>query len=338
LEAITGPTPHLFNQMMLRFLMISTRAIQRPESSIKARFIACVAIVITAMFGARVAHAQMAYKSPEDAVSALITAAKADDTKSVLNVLGPMAAGILSSGDSVADAGERKIFLEAYDKKHGIEKNGDDMALLLVGDVDWPFPIPLVRRDGSWLFDTAAGRDEILYRRVGRNELSAIQVCLAYVDAQNEYAAQSYARAGLASYAQRIRSQPGKMDGLYWQTQAGEPASPLGELAARASAAGYRGGDGPRPFLGYYYKILTRQGPAAPGGVMDYVVHGNMIGGFALVAYPAEYGNSGVMSFIVNHEGVVFEKDLGARTSQIAQAMTAYNPDQSWKKATISAP
>jgi hypothetical protein len=204
--------------------------------------------------------------------------------------------------------------------------------VLVIGREDWPFPIPLVRKDGAWQFDTEAGRDEILYRRIGRNELNAIETSLAYVDAQQEYAEQGVASNGV--YAQRIVSRPGKKDGLYWPAQSKADESPLGELAASAAAEGYRAGQQRAPYHGYYYKVLTRQGPNAPGGAMDYVVRGRMIGGFALVAYPAEYRNSGVMTFLVNHQGNVYEKDLGPNTASIAPGMTAFNPDKTWRRVT----
>jgi hypothetical protein len=192
-------------------------------------------------------------------------------------------------------------------------------------------------KDGTWSFDTAAGRQEILARRIGHNELDAVQTSLAYVDAQNEYAAKDRGD-GQGVYAGRFISESGKKDGLYWPTAQGEEESPLGELFAAASRQGYRAGEGRSPYHGYYYKILTKQGPAATGGAVDYVVNGKMIGGFALVAYPAAYRNSGVMTFIVNHEGVVFQKDLGPRTAELAERMTAFNPDSSWTKVTDTEP
>ena len=201
----------------------------------------------------------------------------------------------------------------------------------MIGREDWPLPIPIVQKDGQWQFDTAAGRQEILARRIGRNELAAIQVALAYVDAQYDYA--NLTRDGAQSvYAQKFFSSPGKKDGLYWPAAQGETDSPLGSAVAAATAVGYRVGGARTPFHGYYYKILTRQGAAAPGGAVDYIVNGKMIGGFALVAYPAQYGNSGVMTFIVDHDGVVYEKDLGPNTAKIASAITAYDPDSTWKK------
>lgn len=255
--------------------------------------LAIVALLAVAL--ASPAKAQQSFKTPEEAVEALASASKSGDRKSVLTVLGPGADDLVSSGDEVADAADRKRVLEAYDVKHQIVREGTDKAILLVGNEEWPFPIPLVRKGDSWQFDTAAGRDEILFRRIGRNELSAIQTCLAYVDAQDEYAEKGVAGTGV--YAQRIISTPGKKDGLYWPAQGSEDESPLGELAAAASTEGYRIGQQRTPYHGYYYKILTRQGPSAAGGELDYIVRGKMIGGYALVAYPAEYGNSGVMTF-----------------------------------------
>jgi hypothetical protein len=280
--------------------------------------------------------AQQSYKTPDEAVSALVTAAKADDRNSLLTVLGPSSKDIVSSGDEVADEGVRKEFIAAYDEKHEIHPDGDH-AILIIGKDDFPFPIPLVHNGAGWTFDTKAGQLEVLYRRIGANELDTIQTCLAYVDAQNEYADKDRGD-GVGVYAQRIISQPNKKDGLYWPTAAGEEESPLGDLVAGATAEGYRprGGGERTPFHGYYYKILTRQGPAVPGGVLDYVVKGKMIGGFALVAWPAEYDNSGVMTFIVNHSGTVYQKDLGRRTAQVASGMTAYNPDDTWTKVDMS--
>jgi hypothetical protein len=283
-----------------------------------------------------VANAQQSFKTAEEAVDALVSAAKADDRSAVLTVLGRDGADIVSSGDAVADASARNRVIEAYDAKHQLVMEGADKAALIIGREDWPFPIPLVRKDGTWRFDTAAGREEILYRRIGRNELSAIQACLAYVDAQQEYAERGIAGNGV--YAQHIVSRPGKKDGLYWPVQSNADESPLGELAASAAAEGYRVGQQRAPYHGYYYKVLTRQGPNASGGPLDYIVRGRMIGGFALVAYPAEYRNSGVMTFLVNHQGNVYEKDLGPNTARIAASMTAFNPDNTWRRITDAAP
>jgi hypothetical protein len=293
-----------------------------------------VAATIALLASATGAPAQE-YKTPDEAVAALIGAAKAGDRTALTRVLGPGSAEVVSSGDEVADANARKRVVEAYDAKHNVVLEGADKAALVIGNEDWPFPIPLVRKDGTWRFDTEAGRDEILFRRIGRNELNAIQAILAYVDAQQEYAEKGIGGSGV--YAQRVVSQPGKKDGLYWPTQSGEDESPLGELAAAASAAGYRASQQRQPYHGYYFKILTRQGANAPGGAIDYVVKGKMMGGFALVAYPAEYRNSGVMTFLVNHQGIVYEKDLGPNTAGIASGMTAYNPDGTWQRVAEDA-
>jgi DUF2950 family protein len=293
---------------------------------------------IVILASASVASAQQSFKTPEDAVEALVSATKDNWPKGVVAVLGPDGADIVSSGDKVADEAIRQKFLAAYDAKHQVTKEGDDKAVMIIGPEDFPFPIPLSRKDGAWRFDTAAGRVEILYRRIGRNELDTIQSCLAYVDAQNEYAQKDRSGAGVATYAQRIVSTPGKKDGLYWPAAQGEDPSPLGELVAQATAQGYAVGGGRIPFHGYYFKILTEQGPAAAGGELDYIVRGKMIGGFALVAYPAEYRNSGVMTFIVNHAGAVFQKDLGERTAKLAERMTSFNPDQTWKKVDATPP
>jgi hypothetical protein len=287
---------------------------------------------------ASVASAQQAFKTPDEAASALVSAAKTGDRKAIITVLGPDGEDIVSSGDAVADAATREKFIAAYDAKHQIAMDGDNKATMVIGLEDFPLPIPLVRKDGMWQFDTVAGRQEILARRIGKNELDAIQASLAYVDAQNEYAEKDRTGAGIGTYAQRIISQPGKKDGLYWPTSQGEDASPLGELVAEATAQGYRAGGGRAPFHGYYFKILTKQGAAAPGGELEYIVRGKMIGGFALVAYPAEYRNSGVMTFIVNHAGTVFQKDLGPDTAKLAERMSAFNPDKGWQKVEDTTP
>ena len=257
-------------------------------------------------------------------------------SKTVLGILGPKARDLLSSGDPVEDDNTKKAFLAAYDVKHRIEAESGKPSTLVIGAEDWPFPIPVVQKDGKWSFDAAAGREEILARRIGRNELSTIQACLAYYDAQNEYADKTKDSNGMPVYAQRIISSPGKKDGLYWPTAAGEPDSPLGETVAAATEQGYKIGAGRIPFHGYYYKVLTRQGSSALGGAVDYVVGGNMIGGFALVAYPAEYGNSGIATFMVNNDGVVFEKDLGENTAKIAASISEFNPDHTWKHAAAA--
>jgi len=279
---------------------------------------------------ASVVSAQQLFKSPDDAAAALAAAARSSNMDQIQSILGIRGREIVSSGDRVADAADRERFIAAYDNRHAITEQ-KDRATLVIGQDEFPFPIPLVRVRGEWKFDTEAGRKEILYRRIGRNELDAIQASLAFADAQNEYAAKDRGQ-GAGVYAQRIISQPGKKDGLYWETAPGEEQSPLGELAADAAAEGYRPGATPQPFHGYYYKILKGQGSAAPGGAADYVVGNRMIGGFGLLAYPADYGNSGIMSFVVNHDGTVYQKDLGLATRRIAANMRNFNPDKGWEK------
>jgi hypothetical protein len=303
----------------------------QPDRSWSTGLVAC-AIVLLAI---PAAAAQQSFESPEDAAVALVAAAKSGETKDFLKVLGRDAAEIVESGDMVADNDTRQRFVAAYDAKHSVVTEGKK-ATLMLGKDDFPFPIPLYHTKTGWEFDTAAGRIEILYRRIGRNELDAIQTCLAYVDAQNEYADKDRG-AGPGVYAQRVVSGPGKKDGLYWPSDGDQ--SPLGELAAEASGEGYKVGDGePQPYHGYYFRILTRQGPNAPGGELDYVVNGKMIGGFALVAYPAEYGNSGVMTFEVNHSGTVYQKDLGGTTEAVARRIKSFDPDQTWKKVESAKP
>ena len=280
--------------------------------------------------------AQQAYPSPEDAAAALAAAVKVGTTSGILKILGKDGQDIVESGDDVADAEARQRFLSAYDAKHSVKAEGNKKATLILGADDFPFPIPLVNNRAGWEFDAAAGRQEILYRRIGRNELDAIQTSLAYVDAQNEYAEKDRTGEGVGVYAQQIVSSPGKKDGLFWRDDR-EP-SPLGELAAQASAEGYKVSEQAAPYHGYYYRILKGQGSNAPGGALNYAVKGKMIGGFALIAYPAEYGNSGVMTFVVNHAGTVYQKDLGTRTDSIAKRAYLFDPDQTWKKVDVAVP
>jgi Protein of unknown function (DUF2950) len=284
-----------------------------------------------------IAFAQEKYATPEAAVDALVATARSGDEKAALVVLGPGGGDIISSGDKVSDDRVRARFISSYDVKHEIKMQGDDKATLIIGDNNYPFPIPLARKAGKWSFDTQGGRMEILARRIGHNELDAIQTALAYVDAQDEYASKDRTGGGVGVYAQHFISQPDKHDGLYWPTEPGQEESPLGALFVQASQEGYVAGKH-APYHGYYYKILTEQGPHATGGAVNYVVNGKMIGGYALVAYPDEYRNSGVMTFIVNHSGQVFEKDLGPDTANIAQGMTAFDPDPSWKKVDTTEP
>jgi hypothetical protein len=275
-----------------------------------------------------------AFATPEDAVKALVDAVRAGNVTGMLEVIGPKSKSWVLTGDKVSDAAEWKSFLESYDKNHAVKREGDAKAVLVSGD-DWPFPAPLVKKGDKWSFDEAAGREEMTNRRVGRNELDTIQTLLAIADAQREYAYADADRNGVNDYARRFISSPGKKDGLYWPVKAGEPQSPLGPLVGVAAKEGYgrnlKGGK-PEPYNGYYYRMLTGQGKDAPGGAYDYLVKDKLIGGFAAVAFPAKYGVSGVMTFIVNHDGVVYEKDLGTSTPSVAGSMKLFNPDKTWKK------
>ena len=295
----------------------------------KITLLAGAAVLVLAL--SSLAQAQQRFSTPEAAVDALAKAARSGDGKTIVSILGPGSADLVSSGDPVADANRRQEYLAAYDAGHRIVTEAGKGATLIVGPNDWPFPIPMVQRDGQWIFDVPAGREEILARRIGENELSTMKALLAYYDAQNDYADMFKSKSGQAVYAQRVVSSPDKKDGLYWPTSGNEKPSPLGEAVAAATQRGYRAGAG-EPFFGYYYKILTRQGPTAPGGAVDYVVKGDMIGGFAAVAYPAEYGNSGIMTFMINHNGDIYEKDLGEGTARIASRITSFNPDHTWRK------
>ena len=296
-----------------------------------------LAIVIGLHGAVFAAAGQKSFESLDDAVNALIGAFRAADRKALVEILGPKGVPIVWSGDDVADRAAFQRFVAAYDHAHRLE-GGGGKVVLYVGDDDYPLAIPLVPDGPRWFWDTDAGDEELLYRRIGRNELSTIQTCLAYVDAQREY----YSRdrgAGILEYARHLESTKGKRDGLYWPTRPGERPSPLGPLVAEARAAGYTKPEpGKRmPYRGYLYRLLLAQGPDAPGGAYDFVVKGHMIGGFALVAFPATYGSSGIMTFIVSHDGVVSQKDLGPKTAQLANAMKTYNPDKTWTKVASDA-
>jgi hypothetical protein len=276
------------------------------------------------------------FASPDAAVDTLVSALRAGDTAEVKAILGPESDEIISSGDPVSDHNITEKFLANYDEKHAFASEADGSKVLVVGENDWPMPIPLVKNEdtNTWCFDTAAGKDEIINRRIGRNELSAIEVCRAIADAEHEYATTDPNGDGIETYAAKFFSDPGKKNGLYWKTEAGQPTSPLGDLAAQAAAEGYsteRGG-APRPYHGYFYRIVTAQGPHATGGEMDYMVKGMLLGGFGVIAFPAEYGNSGIMTFQINQEGTVYEKDLGTQTLSAARAMKAFDPGPGWTK------
>lgn len=290
---------------------------------------ACLA-VLTACTSAKPKQ----FDSPEAAVSALIEAAAAENDDAVLAVLGKDAKALVSSGDPVADKNARDNFVQAYKAANSLDKSVAEFVTLEVGADKWPFPIPIVADGGKWHFDSGTGAEELINRRVGANELDTIQSCLAYVDAQREYYMRNAENAPLLHYASRLISTEGRKDGLYWPAAETEEESPLGEGFAKARAEGYlqEGTAKGEPFHGYIYRLLTRQGANAVGGAYDYVVNDQLLGGFGVVAFPAEYGNSGVMTFIVNHEGVVYSKDLGADTAKLAMAMESFDPAPDWKK------
>lgn len=295
--------------------------------------VCAAALVLVAGIAAAAGPAQ--YPTPDAAVQALIDAAASEKRGALLAVLG---SGVeaLRSGDPVADAADREEFVHAASESARIEQEDDDHAVLTIGPDDWPFPIPLVRDAKGWYFDVAAGKQELYNRRIGHNELDTIEVMRAFVDAQDEYAQADRNGDGMREYAQKLMSSEGARDGLYWPTKEDEPDSPMGPLVAEAVAEGYKPGQNsqPKPYHGYYYRMLTAQGEHAPGGAKSYLNDGHMSKGFAALAYPAEYGNSGVMTFLVNQSGILFQKDLGDDTAKAAAAITAYDPDDTWDPVT----
>jgi Protein of unknown function (DUF2950) len=293
-----------------------------------------------ALVGCSRSVSQKDFASPEEAAQALVAAAKAKDTHALLEVLGADAQPVIDSGDPVRDQHARERFLHAYEAGHSFDSSAEGVATLQVGSDKWPFPFPIQQHGARWSFDSSAGAEEIVNRRVGENELDAIQACLAFVDAEREYYIRNPQGQPLLQYAQKIASTEGSKDGLYWPTTGDEPQSPLGVKFARARSEGYfeKGVVVGQGYRGYIYRLLTAQGPRAAGGAYDYLVNGKMIGGFALLAFPVEYGNSGVMSFIVNHDGVVYSKDLGADTAKAADGIAAFDPDSSWKREAAIEP
>ena len=272
---------------------------------------------------------QKTFSSPEEAANALVAAALKNDERAMLEILGPDGKQIVSSGDAVEDAENHSNFAKRYQEMHRFVREPDGTTVIYIGAHNWPAPIPLVNKGSLWYFDAVAGKKEVLYRRIGRNEMSAIRVCQELVAAQKEYYSSRH-----NEYAQKIFSDEGQHNGLYWKASEGETQSPIGPLVASAVAEGYdKGQGGPStPYRGYYFHILTRQGKDAPGGAKSYILNGKMTEGFAFVAYPAEYRSSGVMTFIVNEDGVVCQKDLGKKTEVLAKGMKEYNPDSTWQK------
>ena len=273
------------------------------------------------------------FASSEDAVTGLVAAMRSNDRKLMHQILGAEADRYIHSKDAAVDNEARAKFLLAYDEKSRIESKGDALAILHVGNDDWPLPFPLVNRGGRWHFDAKAGEQEWQDRRIGKNELSTIQVALAYVDAQREYVLKDRNQDGLLEYAQRIVSSAGQHDGLYWPRAEGEPVSPMGQAFAKASKSVHGVSQlESKPYHGYFFRILTAQGKSAPGAALDYMVKGKLIGGFALIGYPAKYRESGIKTFIVNHDGIVYSKDLGPQTASAADAISSFDPDPSWQK------
>jgi hypothetical protein len=303
--------------------------------------LAClVSVTLFFLWAASISHAQVMphrnFLSPEKAVTSLVTAVRGDDMEEMIAVLGPGSRELIFSGDDVADRTGREKFLKAYDRMNMLQKVSADKVTLCIGKDNWPLPIPIVKAGSKWVFDAEQGKQEILNRRIGRNELHVMEVLHAYTDAQHEYASRDCG-GGVVEFAQKLISTQGKRDGLYWEVKKGEKESPLGPLVARAAKEGYADAN-LSPFHGYYFKILKSQGKHAQGGAYDYVVKGKMLLGFALVAYPAEYGNSGVMTFIVNQEGIIYEKDLGKDTTRIAEGMKIFDPDKTWKRVKETLP
>jgi hypothetical protein len=297
--------------------------------------VSLAAVLLTAACGDGTANKGMAFATPEEAAEALIVAAENFDVPALTRILGPDGVDLVVTGEPVYDQNQAEAFAEqARVQMHvTIDPEMPMVAVLSVGADDWPLPMPIVEKRGQWRFDTAAGREEILFRRIGRNELDAIEICLGYVEAQYDYASEKHDGALVNQYARRVISTPGTQDGLAWQAPDGSWQGPVGEAIARIIAEGYT--EKTSPFHGYYFKILEGQGPDAPLGEMDFVIEGAMIGGFALAAAPAEYGMTGVKTFIVSHDGIVYEKDLGPTTLDQFRAMELYNPDPSWDPAAV---
>lgn len=287
--------------------------------------------------GAVQAADQKTFDTPAAAVQALVKAAEDGNQDEMVAVLGDDGKDLVYSGDPVQDKTGMESFVKSYKTKHAIVKQDEKTRILQVGASDWQMPIPIVDEGGKWRFDTAAGRQELLYRRIGHNELGAIAACRGYIDAQKDYAAVGHDGLPAGIYAQKLMSTSGKQDGLYWETAEGEAVSPAGPLLADANGEGYTSqglGGKAQPYHGYFYRVLKAQGAAAKGGAKSYLTDGQLAGGVALVAFPAQYKVSGVMTFIINQRGVVYQKDLGEKTAEIAGAMTEYNPDNTWKKVT----
>jgi hypothetical protein len=298
-----------------------------------------VAVLVLALSVYAAEPTQSSYASSDEAVAALVAAARSHDTATLRRVLGPGSASLVSSGDRNADEAALRRFVEQYDTNHALVPQGQDRTMLEVGSNDWQLPIPIMRREGRWYFDTREGEQEIVDRRIGRNEIAAIRVCLTYVDAQNDYFERRKQKTGTGEYAQRLVSAQGRHDGLYWPAAEGEDESPLQLLVTQAEDEGYPGQmlhQSLAPYQGYFFRILYSQGAEAPGGAKKYVQNGLMTGGFALIAWPASYASSGIMSFIVNQDGIVFQKDLGRETARGAASITQFDSAPSWARVEVT--
>jgi hypothetical protein len=290
--------------------------------------------LLTSMpLSAQAVSGQKTFSSPSEAAKELVDAARSGDASQLVPIIGQGAADIISSGDLGAAKQVLAAFVKAYGEGHSLSIEAQGFEILEVGHGTWPFPFPIVRDGKVWYFDIERGKEEILDRRVGRNELGAIAVCEGYVQSQAEYALKAHDGSSTGIHALRIHSNPGKHDGLYWASSNGEPKSPMGPLVASAAEDSKQSAESPVAYHGYLYKILTEQGPDAPGGAKNYIVDGKLTGGFALIAFPSQYGSSGVMTFIVNQDGVVYQQDLSEQTADLAPKITAYNPDSSWQSA-----
>jgi len=299
-----------------------------------AALLVCAAFIVAWSMPIMAAATQKLFSTPEDALKGLVEAVKINDRAVLDQIFGPSSKDLLS-GDAVQDAAESEEFAKHVAEKTSLVKENESKVIIYLGNENWPFPIPLVKTNGQWFFDTEAGKEEILNRRIGEDELTAILVCRTYVKAQREYMLKDWDGDGILAYAQKLRSDPGKKNGLFWRHAPGEPVSPLGELVAQARMAGYKKEkslfkEQPIPFHGYYFKTLTRQGKNAPGGKYNYIINGNMVGGFALVAFPSNWGKSGVMTFIVNQQGKVYQKNIGPDTLKMIQNVDTYDPDKTW--------
>ena len=300
----------------------------RWQSKLTRAAVVLISLVLLAGIAFAQEPGQKTFATPQDAGQALYDAGKSGDKAALEAVLGASSAGILSSGDEVEDKNNRDFFTKRYEQMHRWAKQINGEQALIIGAENWPYPIPLKKAGDAWYFDTQAGVKEILFRRIGRNELRAIRTLHVLADAQDEYFSQKQ------QYAQHVMSEPGQQNGLYWKTAEGEPESPIGPLVAQAAERGYGGQhDTPQPFYGYYFHTLTAQGANMKGGAKSYIVDGKMTGGFSYIAWPAEYRNSGVMTFLVGPDGTVYEKNLGPKTADLAKAINAYNPDKTWKVA-----